>query len=124
MKVKVIKNVPTGQGFLFSTETLEGDKIGCIYSVTIKMADSTNIHGTTKDRRRQNYTKNNPKLSNLKFSVKVSQKRQVDSNFDKEFKAKEAAWKSRNRAQKTLIFGEDAFSVLDILDGVSIIVGG
>ena len=36
------------------TETLEGDKIGCIYSVMIKMADLTNKRGTTEDRR-QNY---------------------------------------------------------------------
>ena len=84
----------------------------------IKMADSTNVHGTTVDRRRQNYRNNNPKpvqLSHLKFSVKVSQKRQVDSNFDKEFKAKEAAWKSRNRAQKTLIFRSSKESSTKIL---------
>ena len=63
-----------GPGFPFSTETLEGDKIGCIYSVMIKMADLTNKRGTTEDRR-QNYRGNNPqsvKLSNLRFSVKVS----------------------------------------------------
>ena len=64
------------------TETLEGDKIGCIYSVMIKMATTTNVQETTEDRRRQKYRKNNPKLvqlSNFKFSAKVSRKRQVDS---------------------------------------------
>ena len=89
--------------FLLSTETLEGDKIGCIYSVMIKMATTTNVQETTEDRRRQNYRKNNPKsvqLSNLKFSAKVSRKRQVDSDFDREYKAKEAARK-KNRAQRT-----------------------
>ena len=35
------------------TETLEGDKIGCIYSVMIKMATTTNVQETTEDRRRQ-----------------------------------------------------------------------
>ena len=93
------------------TETLEGDKIGCIYSVMIKMATTTNVQETTEDRRRQKYRKNNPKLvqlSNLKFSAKVSRKRQVDTDFDREYKAKEAARKS----------------VLDILDSVSITVGG
>ena len=71
------------------TETLEGDKIGCIYSVMIKMATTTNVQETTEDRRRQNYRKSNPKsvqLSNLKFSAKVSRRRQVDSDFDSEFK--------------------------------------
>ena len=62
--MKVIRNVPRGQGFLFSTEKLEGDNIGCISSVMIKMADSTNVHGTTEG-----------------------------SVFHKEFKAKEAARK-------------------------------
>ena len=56
--MKAIRNVPRGPGFLFSTETLQGDKIGYIYSVMIKMADSTNVHGTTEDRGRQNYMKN------------------------------------------------------------------
>ena len=37
------------------TETLEGDKIGCIYSVMIKMATTTNVQETTEDRRRQKY---------------------------------------------------------------------
>ena len=58
------------------TETLEGDKIGCIYSVMIKMATTTNVQETTEDRRRQKYRKNNPKLvqlSNFKFSAKVKQ---------------------------------------------------
>ena len=41
--MKAIINVPRGPGFLFGTETLEGDKIGCIYSVMIKMADLTNV---------------------------------------------------------------------------------
>ena len=41
--------------FLLSTETLEGDKIGCIYSVMIKMATTTNVQETTEDRRRQKY---------------------------------------------------------------------
>ena len=78
MKVKVSRNVPRGQVFLLSTETLEGDKIGCIYSVMIKMATTTNVQETTEDRRRQKYRKNNPKLvqlSNFKFSAKVSRKR-------------------------------------------------
>ena len=73
VKVKVSRNVPRGQVFLLSTETLEGDKIGCIYSVMIKMATTTNVQETTEDRRRQKYRKNNPKLvqlSNLKFSAK------------------------------------------------------
>ena len=39
MKVKVSRNVPRGQVFLLSTETLEGDKIGCIYSVMINLPD-------------------------------------------------------------------------------------
>ena len=47
------------------TETLEGDKIGCIYSVMIKMATTTNVQETTEDRR-QNYRENNPQ------AVKVS----------------------------------------------------
>ena len=47
------------------TETLEGDKIGCIYSVMIKMATTTNVQETTEDRRRQKYRKNNPKLVQL-----------------------------------------------------------
>ena len=75
--------------FLLSTETLEGDKIGCIYSVMITMATTTNVQETTEDRRRQKYRKNNPKLvqlSNLKFSAKVSRKRQVDTDFDREYK--------------------------------------
>ena len=66
------------------TETLEGDKIGCIYSVMIKMATTTNVQETTEDRRRQKYRKNNPKLvqlSNFKFSAKVSRKRQVDTDL-------------------------------------------
>ena len=82
MKVKVSRNVPRGQVFLLSTGTLEGDKIGCIYSVMIKMATTTNVQETTEDRRRQKYRKNNPKLvqlSNFKFSAKVSRKRQVDT---------------------------------------------
>ena len=86
------------------TETLEGDKIGCIYSVMIKMATTTNVQETTEDRRRQKYRKNNPKLvqlSNFKFSAKVSRKRQVDTDFDREYKAKEAARKRRYRAQRT-----------------------
>ena len=37
------------------TETLEGDKISCIYSVMIKMATTTNVQETTEDRRRQKY---------------------------------------------------------------------
>jgi len=85
------------------TETLEGDKIGCIYSVMIKMATTTNVQETTEDRRRQKYRKNNPKLvqlSNLKFSAKVSRKRQVDTDFDRKYKAKEAARKRRYRAQR------------------------
>ena len=85
------------------TETLEGDKIGCIYSVMIKMATTTNVQETTEDRRRQKYRKNNPKLvqlSNFKFSAKVSRKRQVDTDFDREYKAKEAARKRRYRAQR------------------------
>ena len=85
------------------TETLEGDKIGCIYSVMIKMATTTNVQETTEDRRRQKYRKNNSKLvqlSNLKFSAKVSRKRQVDTDFDREYKAKEAARKRRYRAQR------------------------
>ena len=89
VKVKVSRNVPRGQVFLLSTETLEGDKIGCIYSVMIKMATTTNVQETTEDRRRQKYRKNNPKLvqlSNLKFSAKVSRKRQVDTDFDREYK--------------------------------------
>ena len=74
VKVKVSRNVPRGQVFLLSTGTLEGDKIGCIYSVMIKMATTTNVQVTTEDRRRQKYRKNNPKLvqlSNLKFLAKV-----------------------------------------------------
>ena len=47
------------------TDTLEGDKIGCIYSVMIKMATTTNVQETTEDRRRQKYRKNNPKLVQL-----------------------------------------------------------
>ena len=47
------------------TETLEGDKIGCIYSVMIKMATTTNVQETIEDRRRQKYRKNNPKLVQL-----------------------------------------------------------
>ena len=85
------------------TETLEGDKIGCIYSVMIKMATTTNVQETTEDRRRQKYRKNNPKLvqlSNFKFTAKVSRKRQVDTDFDREYKAKEAARKRRYRAQR------------------------
>ena len=62
VKVKVSRNVPRGQVFLLSTETLEGDKIGCIYSVMIKMATTTNVQETTEDRRIQKYRKNNPKL--------------------------------------------------------------
>ena len=103
MKVKVSRNVPRGQVFLLSTETLEGDKIGCIYSVMIKMATTTNVQETTEDRRRQKYRKNSPKLvqlSNLKSSAKVSRKRQVDTDFDREYKAKEAARKRRYRAQR------------------------
>ena len=72
------------------TETLEGDKIGCLYSVMIKMATTTNVQETTEDRRGQKYRKNNPKLvqlSNFKFSAKVSRKRQVDTDFDREYKA-------------------------------------
>ena len=57
--MKVIRYVPRGPGFPFSTETLEGDKIGCIYSVMIKMADLTNRCGTKQDRG-QNYRENNP----------------------------------------------------------------
>ena len=41
--MKVIRYVPRGPGFPFSTETLEGDKSGCIYPVMIKMADLTNV---------------------------------------------------------------------------------
>ena len=70
----------------------------------IKITTTTNVQETTEDRRRQNYRKNNPKsvqLSNLKFSAKVSRKRQVDSDFDREYKAKEAARKRRYRAQRT-----------------------
>ena len=69
----------------------------------IKMATTTNVQETTEDRRRQKYRKNNPKLvqlSNLKFSAKVSRKRQVDTDFDREYKAKEAARKRRYRAQR------------------------
>ena len=69
----------------------------------IKMATTTNVQETTEDRRRQNYRKNNPKsvqLSNLTFSAKVSRKRQVDSDFNREYKAKEAARKRRYRAQR------------------------
>ena len=58
------------------TETLEGDKIGCIYSVMIKMATTTNVQETTEDRRRQKYRKNNPKLvqlSNFKFENSYKQ---------------------------------------------------
>ena len=65
MKVEVSRIVPRGQVFLLSTETLEGDKIGCIYSVMIKMATTTNVQETTEDRRRQKYRKNNPKLVQL-----------------------------------------------------------
>ena len=57
VKVKVSRNVPRGQVFLLSTGTLEGDKIGCIYSVMIKMATTTNVQETTEDRRRQKYRK-------------------------------------------------------------------
>ena len=79
------------------------------------MADLTNKRGTIEDRR-QKYGGNNPqsvKLSNLRFSVKVS-----------------PAWVLLGQCAKTisfdtiLIIGEDTFSVLDILDTVRIIVGG
>ena len=79
----------------------------------IKMADLTNKHGTTEDRR-QNYRAYNPqsvKFSNLRFYVKVS-----------------PVWVLLGQCAKTifltLIIGEDAFSVLGILDSVRIIVGG
>ena len=139
VKVKVSRNVPRGQVFLLSTETLEGDKIGCIYSVMIKMATTTNVQETTEDRRRQKYRKNNPKLvqlSNIRHITPLA-----DLLFIFQLMLTHFCWIIEYvmgpgplgtmcinhyfwHDMATLIFGEDAFSVLDILDSVSITVGG
>ena len=85
------------------TETLEGDKIGCIYSVMIKpLADLLFIFQLM--------------LTHFCWIIEYGMgpgplgTMCINHYF----------WHD----MATLIFGEDAFSVLDILDSVSITVGG
>ena len=64
------------------------------------MSDSSKPRRTSAERNKS-YKENNPeavKLNQLRFSVKVSSKRSADSDFDKEYREKEAARKRRYRA--------------------------
>ena len=68
------------------------------------MSDSSKLRTTSAERNRT-YKMNNPaavKLNQLKFSVKVSSKRAADSEFDKEYREKEAARKRKYRAEKSV----------------------
>ena len=67
------------------------------------MSDSSKLRTTSAERNRT-YKMNNPaavKLNQLKFSVKVSSKRAADSEFDKDYREKEAARKRKYRAEST-----------------------
>ena len=58
----------------------------------------------------KNYKENNPeatKRNRLRYSVKVSEKRANDEDFDKECKEKEAARKRKYRAEKSVAKDED-----------------
>ena len=64
------------------------------------MSDSSQPRKTFAEKNRT-YKTNNPeavKLNQLRFSVKVSSKRSADSEFDKEYREKEAARKRKYRA--------------------------
>ena len=74
------------------------------------MADSSSRNAE----RIKTYKENNPgvaKLNKLKYSVKVSERRASNSDFDKEWKEKEAARKRKYRAEKSHAKDED---VLDL----------
>ena len=96
------------------TETLEGDKIGCIYSVMIKITRNIVWRHITP-------------LADLLF---IFQLMLTHFCWIIEYVMGPGPlgtmcinhyfWHD----MATLIFGEDAFSVLDILDSVSITVGG
>ena len=83
------------------------------------MADSSSRNAE----RIKTYKENNPgvaKLNKLKYSVKVSERRASNSDFDKEWKEKEAARKRKYRAEKSLAKDED---VLVVRPKVVVVVG-
>ena len=66
-----------------------------------------------KTERRKSYRENNPeavRLSQLRFVVNTAKKREADSDFDREYREKEAARKKRYRAEQKALaaFGQTA----------------